>query len=54
MWLQNWMPIRRRILAHGHCQDAHLNGTWMDPEAPFPSIPATLDVQWVPVLERMQ
>ena len=33
--------------------DAHLNGTWMDPEAPFPSIPATLDVQWVPVLERM-
>ena len=32
--------------------DSHLNGTWMDPEAPFPSIPASLDVQWIPVLER--
>ena len=32
--------------------DAHLNGTWMDAEAPFPSIPATLDIQWFPVLER--
>ena len=32
--------------------DAHLNGTWMDPEAPFPSIPAALDLQWMPVLER--
>ena len=33
--------------------DAHLNGTWMDAEAPFPSIPATLDIKWIPVLERM-
>ncbi len=33
-------------------QDAHLNGTWMDSEAPFPSIPSALDVKWVPVLER--
>ncbi len=33
-------------------QDAHLNGTWMDPDAPFPSIPAALDVQWTPILER--
>ncbi len=33
-------------------QDSHLNGTWMDPEAPFPSIPASLDIQWIPVLER--
>ena len=32
--------------------DAHLNGTWMDPEAPFPSIPSALDLQWTPVLER--
>ncbi len=33
-------------------QDSHLNGTWMDPEDPFPSIPASLDVKWVPMLER--
>ena len=33
-------------------QDAHLNGTWIDSEDPFPSIPATLDIQWFPVLER--
>ena len=33
-------------------RDSHLNGTWMDPEDPFPSIPASLDVQWFPVLER--
>ena len=33
-------------------QDAHLNGTWIDPEAPFPNIPASLDVQWIPILER--
>lgn len=33
-------------------QDSHLNGTWMDPENPFPSIPASLDVQWIPILER--
>lgn len=32
--------------------DAHLNGTWMDPEAPFPSIPSSLDLEWMPVLER--
>ena len=32
--------------------DAHLNGTWMDAEAPFPSIPSALDIQWFPVLER--
>ena len=33
-------------------RDSHLNGTWMDPEDPFPSIPASLDIQWNPVLER--
>ncbi len=33
-------------------QDSHLNGTWMDPEDPFPGIPASLDIQWFPVLER--
>ncbi len=33
-------------------QDSHLNGTWMDSEDPFPSIPASLDIQWIPVLER--
>ena len=33
-------------------RDSHLNGTWMEPEDPFPSIPASLDVQWFPVLER--
>ena len=33
-------------------RDAHLNGTWMDPEDPFPGIPASLDIQWYPVLER--
>lgn len=32
--------------------DSHLNGTWMDPEDPFPGIPASLDVQWIPILER--
>ncbi len=33
-------------------RDSHLNGTWMDPEDPFPGIPASLDIQWNPVLER--
>ena len=33
-------------------RDSHLNGTWMDPENPFPGIPASLDIQWFPVLER--
>ena len=33
-------------------QDAHLNGAWMDPENPFPTIPASLNLQWTPTLER--
>ena len=32
--------------------DAHLNGTWMDPNAPFPSIPSALNLTWIPILER--
>ena len=33
-------------------QDAHLNGTWMDPANPFPSIPSSLSLVWTPILER--
>jgi hypothetical protein len=33
-------------------QDAHLNGSWMDAADPFPSIPASLNLQWTPILER--